>query len=91
MQRYFPELRFTVTGAFSGLRVLPRDRARPFERGRELILAADRGQLPRVMSLYGGKLTSYRADAARVMARLSPSLPKRPPRADTRNLMLSTG
>jgi glycerol-3-phosphate dehydrogenase len=89
MQRYFPELGFRVTGAFSGLRVLPRDQTRPFERGRELILAADRAHLPRVMSLYGGKLTSYRVDAARVMARLGPSLPKRPPQADTRDLMLS--
>lgn len=88
MQRYFPGLRFTVTAAFAGLRVLPRDRARPFERGRELLLALDRRSRPRTVSLYGGKLTSYRADAERVMARIRASLPERELREDTRRLTL---
>ena len=89
LRRYFPALECRVTGSFAGLRVLPRDTARPFERGRELILASDREDRPRVVSLYGGKLTSYRADAARVLARLKPSLPERKPRTDTRRLHLA--
>ncbi len=88
MERYFPETRFKELGAFAGLRVLPRDSARPFERGRELILQGDDARRPRVLGLYGGKLTSYRADSEKAMARLKPSLPERTPIADTRLLTL---
>jgi glycerol-3-phosphate dehydrogenase len=88
LSHYFPQLPLTETAAFAGLRVLPRDEARPFDRGRELILGADRPSRPRVLSLYGGKLTSYRADAAKALKRLEPSLPLRTPRADTRRLRL---
>ncbi len=87
--RYFPAQAYRVVTSFAGLRVLPKDKARPFERGRELILDTDRPARPRVMGLYGGKLTSYRADAAKVLARLAPSLPVRRPRADTRRLKLT--
>src|SRR5215469_2297118 len=82
LQRYFPALKFEVAGSFAGLRVLPRNRARPFERGRALILAVDRRHRPRMVSLYGGKLTSYRADAVRVLALVAASLPERRPKAD---------
>lgn len=85
---YFPQLSLAETAAYAGLRVLPRDETRPFDRGRELILGADRPSRPRVLSLYGGKLTSYRADAAKVLRRLAASLPARTSRADTRRLRL---
>ena len=88
MQHYFPQLPFKMLAAFAGLRVLPRDSTRPFERGRELILQGDQRDRPRILSLYGGKLTSYRADAEKVMARLRPALPERSVRADTRCLVL---
>lgn len=88
MEHYFPQTPFKTVDAFAGLRVLPRDSARPFERGRELILQGDVAHRPRVLSLYGGKLTSYRADAEKVMARLLPVLPERKPIADTRRLPL---
>ncbi|MGE5624004.1 MAG: FAD-dependent oxidoreductase [Bacillota bacterium] len=88
-KRYFPAQECRVTGAFAGLRVLPHDRTRPFERGRELILATDHEYHPRAVSLFGGKLTSYRADALRVMARLKATLPERAARADTRRLRLA--
>lgn len=88
MQHYFPGLSFKATGAFAGLRVLPRATGRPFDRGRELILEGDTDRRPRVLSIYGGKLTSYRADSQKVMARLNPALPAREARADTRRLPL---
>ena len=88
LSHYFPHLPLTEIAAFAGLRVLPRDETRPFDRGRELILWADRSSRPRVLSLYGGKLTSYRADAAKALQRLESSLPARRPRADTRRLRL---
>jgi glycerol-3-phosphate dehydrogenase len=88
MEHYFPRLPFKMVAAFAGLRVLPRDSARPFERGRELILQGDQRKRPRVLSLYGGKLTSYRADSEKVMARLRPALPERATCADTSRLPL---
>ncbi|HEV2111223.1 MAG TPA: FAD-dependent oxidoreductase [Gammaproteobacteria bacterium] len=88
VQHYFPQTPFKAVNAFAGLRVLPRDSARPFERGRELILQGDAAHKPRVLGLYGGKLTSYRADAEKVLARLLPALPRRNPVADTRRLPL---
>lgn len=89
LAHYFPNLPLRETAAFAGLRVLPREQARPFDRGRELILGTDRPLRPRVLSLYGGKLTSYRADAVKVLLRLRPSLPARTPQADTRHLRLT--
>jgi glycerol-3-phosphate dehydrogenase len=86
---YFPQTALNEVTAFAGLRVLPQDSRRPFDRGRELVLSSDRRPRPRILSVYGGKLTSYRADALKVMARLRGSLPARNPLADTARLRLS--
>ena len=86
---YLPNQAFKELGAFSGLRVLPRDAEQPFARGRELILETDRGYKPRLISLYGGKLTSYRADALKVLRKLQGSLPRREARGDTARLPLT--
>ena len=88
LRRYFPEHAFKEVAAFAGLRVLPRDAARPFERGRELILETDRGYKPRVINLHGGKLTSYRADSLKVLRKLKSSLPVRTRRGDTAEIPL---
>lgn len=73
--------------SFAGLRVLPAGgsaHAAP----RETLLPVDDPRRVRVLTVLGGKLTAYRATAARVLARIAPSLPARPPRADTRTLPL---
>jgi glycerol-3-phosphate dehydrogenase len=88
LQHYFPRQAFTEIAAFAGLRVLPRDATRPFERGRELILETDRAYRPRIINLYGGKLTSYRADSLKVLAKLGSALPSRKRRGDTARLPL---
>jgi glycerol-3-phosphate dehydrogenase len=88
VEHYFPGRDFKELGAFAGLRVLPRDAARPFDRGRELILETDRSHKPRVISLYGGKLTSYRADSLKVIRKLRGVLPARQRRGDTAELRL---
>ena len=88
VQHYFPERDFKELAAFSGLRVLPSDAARPFERGRELILETDRSHKPRLIGLYGGKLTSYRADSQKVLKKIRASLPTRKARGNTRVLPL---
>jgi glycerol-3-phosphate dehydrogenase len=41
-----------------------------------------------VLSIYGGKLTTWRAVAARALAQLAASLPERRPRARTDQLPL---
>ena len=88
VEHYLPGQAFKELNAFSGLRVLPRDATKPFDRGRELILETDRGYKPRIISLYGGKLTSYRADSLKVLRKLRASLPGRKARGDTARLPL---
>jgi glycerol-3-phosphate dehydrogenase len=41
-----------------------------------------------VITIYGGKLTTYRSTAQKVMERIRESLPRRQPVADTRELPL---
>jgi glycerol-3-phosphate dehydrogenase len=41
-----------------------------------------------VLSVLGGKLTTYRATAEKALRLLAPQLPQRTARADTRTLML---
>ena len=72
-------------------RVLPAGDGRAFRRSRETILDVDDAARPRVLTIYGGKLTAYRATAEKVLRRIAPSLPARRPRADTRELPLTSG
>jgi glycerol-3-phosphate dehydrogenase len=92
LKAYFPRFRHYEPGdvleRFAGLRVLPRDDAHPFRRSRETLLITDRPSRPRVLSIYGGKLTTWRAVSARVQQRLAASLPSRPRRARTEALEL---
>lgn len=74
--------------SFAGLRVLPARAGAPSSHPRETVLYPDRVRRPRVLTIYGGKLTAYRATAAAVMARIAPSLPERRPAIDTRRLPL---
>ena len=88
---YFPRYRHTpqnIFAVFAGIRVLPAKGDSPFGRSRETILHPDHPSKPRVLTVYGGKLTAYRATAAAVMARLRPSLPSRTAIAATETLPL---
>ena len=75
-------------GSFTGLRILPAGEGHAFHRSRETQLLTDRPLRPRVLSIYGGKLTGYRATAEQVLTRIGASLPSRAARADTRALKL---
>ncbi len=90
---YFPAWRGAgrerIRDAFAGLRVLPAAAGSAFDRPRETILHTDRARRPRLLTVYGGKLTAYRATAEKVMKRLAASLPARSPRGDTRRLPLT--
>jgi len=90
--RYFPSYRGTgpgaVSSAFAGLRVLPATGGSAFHRRRETLLVPDDPRRPRFLALYGGKLTGWRATAARVLAAVQSSLPRRKAHADTRRLRI---
>lgn len=88
---YFPELEVphAAIRSFTGLRVLPRSEKHAFFRPREVLFDVDNVECPRVLSLMGGKLTTYRAVAQMAIERMRVSLPQKTPRADTKKLMLS--
>lgn len=90
LAHYFPSRGGAVLQAWAGLRVLPRGSGLPFGRPRETTLVIDDSRAPRMVAIYGGKLTGYRATAEKVMARLARSLPRRAPLADTARLALRT-
>jgi glycerol-3-phosphate dehydrogenase len=92
VRHYFPHLsaltRGDITERFAGLRVLPAATQAAFDRSRETIFTTDRDARPRVLGIYGGKLTGWRAAAAHVMQRISPSLPAAAAQAETDLLIL---
>jgi glycerol-3-phosphate dehydrogenase len=91
-RHYFPEQSAagpTVRRAFAGLRVLPASEAGLSAKSRDTLLLPDDPATPRMVTIYGGKLTAYRATAAKVMRMLAASLPPRTRVADTRGLPLS--
>ena len=88
-RNHFPHYRDTeIASAWAGLRVLPAGKGHAFHRSRETILVTDRRHKPRVLSIYGGKLTTYRSTALKVMRQLEASLPAARVRADTADLPL---
>ena len=85
LSHYFPQLGIpeNEVDAFAGLRVLPKTHEKAFNRSRDVMFAVDNEIRPRVLSVMGGKLTTYRATAGQVLQRLMPSLPTKERRADT--------
>lgn len=86
-RHYFPRQSFTVKEEFAGLRVLPTGEGRAFSRPRECILYTD-PEHPRLVSLYGGKLTTYRHTAEDVVRVALKTLGPHTAIADTRELGL---
>lgn len=90
LKHYFPAYQHssTIARSFAGLRVLPAGAGHAFHRPRETVFDVDRQQQPRLLSIFGGKLTGWRATAEKVMQYVATSLPERKPRADTRHIRL---
>lgn len=95
VNRYFPRYDAApekMLESWAGLRVLPAGEGHAFHRSRETILDVD-GSLsnpkPRLLSIYGGKLTAYRATGEKVLARIHASLPQRKVAATTDELPLT--
>ncbi len=90
-RHYFPRTDLAardILASTAGLRVLPGGAGHAFHRPRESMLVADRPAHPRVVSIYGGKLTTYRSTALKTLRRLAGSLPRRREVADTARLPL---
>ncbi len=92
---YFPAYRdfkpADIKGTCVGVRVLQAGKGHMFQRSRDVIMHADRPAAdgpPRVFTLYGGKLTTYRRIAEQAMQRIGPALPRREAVADTAKLPL---
>jgi glycerol-3-phosphate dehydrogenase len=77
-----------IVQRFAGLRVLPAASQKAFDRSRETIFTTDRDPYPRVLGIYGGKLTGWRAAAEHVLERIQPSLGEGRRRASTDQLVL---
>lgn len=87
LRHYFPDHPDTVLDSFAGVRVLPKSGDSPFSRARESLLAHD-GQRAPIISIFGGKLTTYRHTAEQVIQALRPLLGYVSERADTKQLPL---
>lgn len=91
-RHYFPDWQTNELRRFAGLRVLPRSKSSAFHRSREIIFHQDDSH-PDLFSIYGGKLTGYRATAEKLINIISRKLP--PPAGNkniginTRNLLLT--
>jgi len=92
VQAYFPKFQSLgidqVKTKFAGLRVLPRAEGTAFSRPRETTIFEDKNQAPGFFSIYGGKLTAYRATAEEVQKKIAHLLPNKKPIADTKTLKL---
>jgi glycerol-3-phosphate dehydrogenase len=95
--RYFPKYNSEqkILSSTAGLRVLPSSESQNLSgadsinsRSRETILYTGKQDNLSLLTIYGGKVTTYRLTAERVMARVSKILPVRKVIADTRHLKL---
>ena len=90
---YFPKFknltRKTIEESFSGLRVLPHASGKAFSRPRETTFHVDKKRAPRIVTIYGGKLTAYRITAEKFVAKFAGSLPRRKRKAETDKLPLT--
>ena len=86
-QHYFPEHKnFSVADEFAGLRVLASAEENDFNKPRDTVLYKSQN---RVINIYGGKLTTYRSTAERVMKKLSTVLPPEKRKALTEEIKLT--
>ena len=64
-----------IINSFAGLRALPCNDKKVFKKSREVTIWQDKINTPNVYSIYGGgKLTSYRATARKVLKKIKPSI-----------------
>ncbi|MDH5570243.1 MAG: FAD-dependent oxidoreductase [Gammaproteobacteria bacterium] len=84
-QYYFPSRSAGLLDSFAGVRVLPKTDSSYFNRPRDTVLQSSGKN---ILTMYGGKLTGYRATAQQVIKKIKADLPERKAIADTRNIEL---
>lgn len=89
LSEYFPNNDLSITAKMAGLRVLPQASGNMFKRSRDTIFHTDDDKQPRLVSVYGGKLTVYRKTAEKVIQQLKKTLPAKKETADTKSLKLT--
>lgn len=93
-RHYFPlslpidALKAKIVQTFCGIRVLPKQANQAFERPRDTLMQTSITH-PRLLSLYGGKLTTFRSTSAQVLEWIEQQLGKRQVIADVDTLLLS--
>ncbi|PCJ81888.1 MAG: hypothetical protein COA49_02690 [Bacteroidetes bacterium] len=89
---YFPKFkdltRENIDSSFAGLRVLPHATGKAFSRPRETTFHVDKKLAPRIITIYGGKLTAFRITSEKFVAKFANMLPKRKRKAWTNKLKL---
>ena len=70
IQHYFPRFQAKLVNSFAGLRVLPKLTGSFSARPRDTLVQYDNAHKPTVITLYGGKLTAYRATADKILAKM---------------------
>ena len=88
VRAYFPALDCSVIDSFAGVRVLPAGDGRAFNRARESVIENFDAAGAPLISIYGGKLTTYRHTAEQVTQLIEEAIGKRNAVADTRTLRL---
>jgi len=88
LRHYFPSHSDKVVDSFSGVRVLPETEQVAFHRSRETILHIDQAH-PRLLTVYGGKLTTYRNTARKIIELVRPVLGTRDRKAGTERIHLA--
>ena len=92
--RYFPGKRMSaseIVARFAGIRVLPESGGDFFNRPRETILLPDHAARPRLVAIYGGKLTTYRREAEKLMRLVARTLAPPGGEVDTARIPLPGG
>jgi len=89
---YFPKYNSLtiddVVDEFAGIRVLPANGDNAFDKPRETIIYEDIKNAPGIFTIYGGKLTAYRATAENMIHKIVNYLPEKSKNIDTKTLKL---
>ena len=88
VQHYFPAFECRLVNSFAGVRVLPKSASSLSARARDTLLQYDDERAPTLVSVHGGKLTTYRAIAEQIVATIARTLGPRPGRRSTRDIMV---
>ncbi len=89
VQHYFPGFDCQLVNSFAGVRVLPKNASSFASRPRDTLLQYDDDRAPTLVSVHGGKLTTYRIVAEQIVARIARTLGPRPGGRSTRDIVLT--